>query len=251
VHGLTRTGRDFDHLARALSGHYRVVCPDIVGRGRSDRLRDPKFYGIPQYVADMVTLIARLGVPRVSWVGTSMGGLIGMSLAGLPGSPIERLVINDIGPRLDASAVTRIGAYVGQPLRFASLEQAIAYNRSIAAGFGLRSDAEWREATESVLRRDGDGYVFHYDPSIGLAFQAITPETAAAGERALWALYDGIACPTLLVRGALSDLLSESTAQEMSQRGPRPRVVRVPQVGHAPMFFDPAQIETLRSFLLE
>ncbi len=251
VHGLTRTGRDFDRLARALSGAYRVICPDVVGRGRSDWLRDPRHYALPQYVSDMVTLIARLDVPKVAWLGTSMGGLIGIGLAGLADAPVARLVINDIGPRMDPAAVRRIGEYVGKPVRFANLEQAVAYNREIAAGFGMRSDAEWREVTASVLKPDGAGFVFHYDPAIALAFQAATAATVTSGAQALWHLYDGIACPTLLVRGATSDLLSAEAAEEMRGRGPRPRLHTVPGVGHAPMFFDPQQIEAVRAFLLE
>jgi pimeloyl-ACP methyl ester carboxylesterase len=250
VHGLTRCARDFDPLAQALRDRYRVVCPDVVGRGLSDRLRDPRYYVLPQYVADMVTLVARIGVPKVSWLGTSMGGLIGIGLAGLADSPIERLVINDIGPRLDAAAIERIGSYVGRPVRFASVEEAVAYNREIAAGFAMRNDEEWRAITESVIKRDGDGYVFRYDPAIALAFKSVTPEAAAAGEKFTWAMYDAIACPTMLVRGEVSDLLSVETAQEMSRRGPKAKVVTVPGVGHAPMFFDPWQIGVAREFLI-
>jgi pimeloyl-ACP methyl ester carboxylesterase len=250
VHGLTRTGRDFDRLARALSGQFRVVCPDVVGRGRSDWLRDPRLYAVPQYVSDMVTLIARLGVPRVSWVGTSMGGLIGLGLGGLVDSPIARLVLNDVGPRLDPAALERIGAYVGQPKRFASMEEAVEYNKVIAAGFGMRDDEEWREITASVLKRDGDGYIFHYDPAIGVPFKSMTAESVGGGERALWALYDAIAVPTLLLRGASSDLLTAATAAEMTTRGPRPALQVIAGVGHAPMLFDPAQIALVRDFLL-
>ena len=251
VHGLTRLGRDFDRLARALCDRLRVVCPDVVGRGRSDWLRDPMHYGVPQYVADMVTLIARLNVKSVHWVGTSMGGLIGISLAGQKDSPIARLVINDVGPRLDAAALARIGSYVGLPIRFASVDEAIDYVMKVAAPFGLRSRDQWREITEPSLRADGDGWVLHYDPRIAEPFKAVTPQSAAAGEAALWALYDAIACPTLLTRGAESDLLSRETAAEMTRRGPRARLAEFPGVGHAPMFFDDDQIEVVREFLLQ
>jgi len=251
VHGLTRVSRDFDHLARALCEDYRVICPDIVGRGRSDWLRDPKHYAIHQYLADLVTLIARLDVERVSLLGTSMGGLVGIALGGLPGSPLARLVLNDVGPRLEIAALLRIGAYVGKQNRFSSLEQACEYIRSIADGFGMRSDAEWREITASVLKPDGAEWVFHYDPQIRVPMQAMTAESATAGEQQLWKLYDAIACPTLLLRGENSDLLTAETAREMGQRGPRARLVTVPGVGHAPMFFDPAQIAPVREFLLQ
>jgi len=250
VHGLTRLGRDFDRLAQALADDYRVVCPDVVGRGRSDRLRQPMHYGVPQYVADMVTLIARLGAASVHWVGTSMGGLIGMSLAGLAESPITRLVINDVGPRLDAVALMRIGSYLGKPVRFATLDEAIDYVAAVAAPFGLRSRDEWRELTEPSLRADGDGWVFHYDPLIAVPFTSVTPQSAAAGEAALWQLYDAIACPTLVVRGAESDLLSRETAEEMTRRGPRARLVEFAGIGHAPMFFHDDQICVVRDFLL-
>lgn len=254
VHGLTRVGRDFDRLARALADRYRVVCPDVVGRGRSDWLRDPQHYHVAQYVADMVTLIARLGVESVHWVGTSMGGLIGIMLAGQPGSPIAKLVINDVGPTLDAAALARIGEYLGKPVRFTELEQAVDYIAAISAPFGLRTRDEWREITQTVVRpiRDeqGDGWVLHYDPRIAVPFRAVTPESAAAGEAAMWRLYDAIACPTLLVRGERSDLLTRETAQAMAQRGPRAKLVEIAGVGHAPMFMHDGQIAVVRDFLL-
>src|SRR5262249_36354931 len=155
AHGLTRTGRDFDRLARALADRYRVVCPDVVGRGRSDWLRDPTGYVLPQYVADMVTLIARLGVDTVHWIGTSVGGLVGLTLSGQPGSPVRRLVLNDVGPKVNAEGVARIGDYVGKPVRFASIDEAIEYITLISLGFGLRSRDDWREITQSVLKPDG------------------------------------------------------------------------------------------------
>jgi len=251
VHGLTRVGRDFDRVARALCDQYRVVCPDIVGRGRSDWLRDPSHYLNHQYVSDMVTLIARLNVEQVAWLGTSMGGLIGIMLAGLPQSPVTRLLINDVGPRIEASSSARIIAYVGQPVRFDSLQEAVEYIRSVAAGFAIRNDAEWREVTQAVLKPDGKGFVLHYDPAISVPLRAAIPETMSDAERALWRLYDAIRCPTLLLRGEDSDVLSSATAIEMSARGPRPRVVSIPGVGHAPMLFDPTQIEVVRSFFSE
>lgn len=251
VHGLTRLGRDFDRLARAMADRYRVVCPDVVGRGRSDWLREPMHYGVPQYVADMVTLLARLNATTVHWVGTSMGGLIGIALAGLEHSPVARLVINDVGPRLDAAAIARIGAYVGAPVRFASVDEAIDYVMKVAAPFGLRTREEWREITEPALRADGDGWVLHYDPRIAEPFKAVTPQSAAAGEAMMWKLYDAIACPTLLARGAESDLLTRETAEEMTRRGPRARLVEFPGVGHAPMFLHDDQIAVVREFLLE
>jgi len=252
AHGLTRTGRDFDRLARALCAHTRVVCPDVVGRGRSDWLRDPAGYDIAQYASDMNALFNALGVREVDWLGTSMGGLIGMALAGQPGSPVRRLVLNDIGPRLELAALQRIGAYVGQAPVFADLEQAVDLNIAIASGFGLRDRDEWREATASVLRPvEGGGFTFHYDPAIGAPMRALDAAKVAAGEALAWKLYDAIACPTLLLRGERSDLLSVEAAALMQERGPRPRLVTIPGVGHAPMFFDPAQIALVETFLAE
>jgi len=250
VHGLTRLGRDFDRLARSLAAQYRIVCPDAVGRGRSDYLRNAMHYGVPQYVADMVVLIARLGVEQVDWVGTSMGGLIGIALAGQPGSPIRRLVLNDVGPRIEPAAVTRIASYLGAPLAFTSIDQAVDYISRVAAPFGLTRREDWREMVEPGLKRDGAHWVLHYDPQIAVPFKASTAERAAADEAALWALYDNIRIPTLLVRGAQSDLLSRSTAQEMTVRGPKAELLEIAGVGHAPTLMLEAEIEPVREFLL-
>jgi pimeloyl-ACP methyl ester carboxylesterase len=251
VHGLTRLGRDFDRLARALAAEYRVVCPDVAGRGRSDWLRNPMHYGVPQYAADMVTLIARLGVDEVDWVGTSMGGLIGITLAGQPDSLVKRLVINDVGPRLDAAAIARIGSYVGAPVSFASLDEGVDYISKVAAPFGLKRREDWVELVTPGLRRDGDRWVPHYDPRIAVPFKAVTPELAAAGEAAMWKLYDQIECPVLILRGESSDLLSHQTLLEMTQRGPRAAAVEIPGVGHAPTLMHDHEIAIVRDFLLK
>ncbi len=250
VHGLTRLGRDFDRLARALASEYRVVCPDMVGRGRSDYLRDAMHYRVPQYVADCVTLIARLDVERVDWVGTSMGGLIGIALAGQGGTPIRRLVINDVGPRLDAAAIGRIGDYVGAPLSFTSIDQGVDYIATIAAPFGLTRREDWRELVEPGLKREGARWVLHYDPRIAEPFKGSSPERTRADEAALWALYDNITAPTLVLRGAESDLLSRVTMNEMAARGPKAKTVEIAGVGHAPTLMLPNEITIVRDFLL-
>lgn len=248
VHGLTRSSRDFDELARVLCGQFRVVCPDVAGRGDSDRLADPGLYAVPQYVADMVTLIARLDVEAVNWVGTSLGGLIGMALAAQRHSPVARLVLNDAGPVVAHAALERIGAYLGTKMQFASLEQAEAYIRTISAPFGPHSDAQWRFLTETWLRRNDDGsFRVHYDPRIAEAYRAAMPEK----DMELWSLYDAVRCPTLVLRGERSDLLSRSTTDEMSVRGPRARVVEIRGVGHAPTLMHADQIALVREFLLE
>jgi pimeloyl-ACP methyl ester carboxylesterase len=251
VHGLSRQGRDFDTLARAMADRYRVVCPDVVGRGQSDWLADPLNYQIPTYVADMVTLVARLDVVEVDWVGTSIGGLIGMGLASLPSAPIRRLVLNDIGPAIEPAALARIGTYLGQPASWASLDEAADALWAISRGFGPHTREQWLALTRPMLKPDGERLKPHYDPAIAVPFKALTPELAAAGQAALWRAYDAIRCPTLLLRGAESDLLSGETARAMTERGPRARLHEVAGVGHAPMLDADDQIEVVRGFLLE
>ena len=252
AHGLSRQGRDFDVLARALSGHYRVVCPDVVGRGRSDRLPDPAGYQLATYVADMVTLLARLDARQLHWLGTSMGGLIGLGLAALPGTPIEKLVLNDIGPAIEYAAVLRIGGYLGQPQRWASVEQAAEYLRTISPGFGPHSGDEWLALTQAMVKPvpDGDGWVLHYDPAIALPLRAIPPELARAGEARLWQAWDAVRCPVLLLRGADSDLLSRATAEAMMRRGPPARLHEFAGVGHAPTLVAAGQRAVVGEFLL-
>ena len=250
VHGLARQGRDFDVLARAMSDRYRVVCPDVAGRGRSDPLADPAAYQLPTYVADMVTLLARLDTERVHWVGTSMGGLIGLGLAALPGSPIERLVLNDVGPTISVEGLLRIGSYLGQQLHWATLDEAADYLWSISQSFGPHTRDEWLALSRPMLKPDATGFTLHYDPAIALPFRAVTPALAAAGEAALWQAYDAIACPTLLLRGAQSDLLSRETAQAMTQRGPKARLVEFEGIGHVPTLVKRDQVDVVREFLL-
>ena len=256
VHGLTRQGRDFDTLARALCDTCRVVCPDVVGRGRSDRLADPAGYQIPTYLADMVTLLARLNASRLDWVGTSMGGLVGMLLAAQKGSPIGRLVLNDVGPKIEFEAVQRIGTYLGVPQRWASIDEAADYLRSISSGFGPHTREQWLALTLPMLVREQGGvgggitYRSHYDLDIALPFRGITPQSAVTGEATLWRAYDAIACPTLLLRGAGSDLLTAETARAMTERGPQARLHEFAGVGHAPTLVVPEQIDVVREFLL-
>jgi pimeloyl-ACP methyl ester carboxylesterase len=250
VHGLTRQGRDFDTLARTLVDRYRVVCPDVVGRGQSDWLRDPMGYGLPLYVSDMVALLARLNARTVHWVGTSMGGLIGLGVAALGDSPVSKLVLNDVGPRLDPAGLARIGGYVGQTRRWQTLDEAADAIWAISTGFGSHTREQWLALTEPQLKTDGDSLVPRSDPDIAVPFKAITPELAAAGEAALWHTFDAVRCPTLLIRGADSDLLSRDTAREMGSRGPRARLLEFVGVGHAPMLVQPEQTRAVREFLL-
>jgi len=250
LHGLTRQGRDFDALARTMVDRYRVVCPDVVGRGRSDWLKNPAGYVLPQYVGDMVALLARLNAQTVHMVGTSMGGLISLGVAGLDGSPVSKLVLNDVGPRLDPAGLTRIGGYVGQARRWKTLDEAADALWAISTGFGPHTREQWLALTEPQLKADGQDLVPRSDPDIAVPFKAITPELAMAGEAALWQTYDRLRCPTLLLRGAESDLLAHATATEMSARGPRPRLVEFAGVGHAPTLVQPEQVQAIREFLL-
>jgi pimeloyl-ACP methyl ester carboxylesterase len=263
VHGLTRQGRDFDVLAQALlaaaDGPLRVICPDMAGRGASDRLSDPHLYQVPTYVADSLQLLAHLHreapLTVLDWVGTSMGGLIGMVLCGTPDLPlpvpVRRLVINDIGPTMDWQALQRIGAYVGQAGRFETEEQAAQVLAQLSVGFGPHTPEQWMALSRPMLRALPEGgYTLHYDPAIGLPFRAVTEEDARKGEAALWQAWDHITAQTLLLRGAQSDLLSTTTAQAMTQRGPRARLLEFPGVGHAPTLVSPQQHEPVIAFLL-
>ena len=248
VHGLTRSSRDFDELARTLCSQLRIVCPDVAGRGDSDRLADPKLYTWTQYVADMVTLIARLDVEAVNWLGTSLGGLVGMALAAQPGSPVRKLILNDAAPVIGRPALERIATYVGERRTFASLEDAEKYIRTISAPFGPHTDAQWRTLTETWVRKNEDGtWRPHYDPRIAETYRASMPEK----DLELWPLYDAVRCPTLLIRGEQSDVVSRATAAEMARRGPKAKVIEVRGVGHAPTLLNPDQIALVRDFLLE
>jgi len=248
AHGLTRSGRDFDELARALCAQLRIVCPDVAGRGDSDRLADPKLYTWAQYVADMVTLIARLDVEAVDWLGTSMGGFVGMALAAQNGSPIKKLILNDAGPVIGRASLERIATYVGAAPVFDSLEDADKYVRTISAPFGPHSDAQWRFLTETWVRKSEDGrWRPHYDTRIAEAYHATMPEK----DLQLWHLYDAVRCPTLLIRGEHSDVVSLQTAAEMARRGPQAKVAQIPGVGHAPTLLHADQIAVVRDFLLQ
>ncbi|TSH98404.1 alpha/beta hydrolase [Verticiella sediminum] len=262
VHGLTRTGRDFDRLARRLAGRYRVVCPDVVGRGRSDWLGEPAYYTVPQYVADMVTLIGRLDARVLHWFGTSMGGLIGMGLGGLPGAsvaadgdagklspPISRMILNDVGPQIAPEAAARIGSYVGLTSSFASFDEGVAYIRQVAETFGEHSDDEWRElARHVIVQRDGQ-WVRHYDPGLAMALLNTTPQAMAAGTALTWQFYAALQCPVLVVRGAESDLLTPDTLERMRAGNPRTQTVEIAGVGHAPTFMSDDQIDIAERFL--
>jgi pimeloyl-ACP methyl ester carboxylesterase len=251
VHGVTRNCRDFDFLAQSLQPEFRVVCPDVAGRGQSDWLPAKEDYAYPQYCADMTALIARVtagGKPRrIFWVGTSMGGIFGMLLASRPKSPLQKLVLNDVGAFIPKAGLERIGTYIGRDPRFKSLEEMEAMVRLVSAPFGPLTDAQWRHLTVTGAKQYEDGsWGFGYDPGIGIPFQK-----KPLADVDLWQHWDAIACPTLLLRGMQSDLLLKDTATAMTQRGPRPRLVEFDGVGHAPMLMAHDQIRVVREFLLE
>ena len=248
VHGLSRNGRDFDTLAQALAPTHRVVCPDIVGRGRSDHLPDHRGYVFPQYVADCVTLIARLGVERLDWVGTSMGGLIGLMIAAMEGNPIGRFVINDVGPVIGQEGIARIGQAVGTRTEFESFQEGMAYVMQASASFGPHTPEQWRMLSEHiVVPRDGK-WKLHYDARIGDATRAALANPASTD---LWPLWDRVRIPTLVLRGAESDLLEEPVARAMTERGPKASLISYPGVGHAPALLQAEQVADVVSFISE
>ena len=249
VHGLTRSGRDFDYLAQTLADDFRVICPDVAGRGESDWLRAGSDYGYPLYLADLTALVARVtahGAGTVRWVGTSMGALAGIMMAAMRDNPIAKLVVNDAGMLVPKAALERIALYVGKAWRFPSYADLEAHVRRAYAPFGALTDAQWRHlATTSSKELEDGSWMNAYDPAIAHAFEG---ELADVDLSALW---DAITCPTLLLRGAASDVLPRDVAVAMTQRGPKPRLVEFPDVGHAPMLLDEAQASIVRSFLLE
>jgi pimeloyl-ACP methyl ester carboxylesterase len=244
VHGLTRNGCDFDALATTLSDRFRVICPDMPGRGDSDWLRDPNDYVFPVYLTALTALLARIDAEELFWLGTSMGGLLGMVIAAQPKTPIRRLVLNDIGPVIEPTALLRIATYVGLDPVFDSFAALEAHIREVSAPFGNLTDSQWVALAQSTARRDAQGrWRLKYDPGIGVPFRS------AAAPADLWALWDTISCPTLLLRGAESDLLSAQTAAAMQTRGPKPKLVEFAGVGHAPTLLNPDQIAPVAAFM--
>ncbi len=246
VHGLTRNGKDFDVIAETLSARYRVICPDMPGRGRSEWLKIPAEYAYPLYVQDCAALIARLDVDSVDWLGTSMGGIIGMIVAAQPGNPIRKLVLNDIGPFLSKEGLERIAAYVGLDPTFPSLEAFEAAIRKLAAPFGPLTDQQWRKMAKDTARQKPEGgWGFAYDPRIADAFKAGPLQDAD-----MWPMWEAIQCPTLVLRGAVSDLLTHEAAEEMTRRGPKATLIEFPGIGHAPALVAEDQVGIVRDFLL-
>jgi len=246
VHGLSRNGRDFDVLAEALTDTHRVIAVDMPGRGASQWLPDANDYVFPTYLTTLTALIARSNARQVAWVGTSMGALLGMVMAAQRDTPVARLVVNDAGPLIEPAALARIGEYLGLAPTFASLAEADAYIRAVSAPFGSLTDAQWDHLTRTSVAQAADGrYALTYDPGIAVPFRN------AAAPPDLWPVWDAIGCPTLLLRGAQSDLLSAATAEAMTERGPKARLVEFPGIGHAPTLLSPDQVAPVVAFLRE
>jgi pimeloyl-ACP methyl ester carboxylesterase len=245
VHGLTRNGRDFDWLAETLAARgWRVLCPDMPGRGRSAWMRDPGDYGYALYLAVGAALIARSGAERVSWLGTSMGGIIGMMLAAQANTPLKALVLNDVGALIPKAAIARIASYVGDAPVFAELGAVEAYLRRVHAPFGALTDEQWHHmAVHSAGPAEQGGLRLLYDPTIAIPFKQQEPQDVD-----LWPVWKGVKCPTLILRGATSDLLSAKTAAEMSAGG-RAALIEIAGCGHAPALAEPGQIAAVADFL--
>lgn len=245
VHGLTRQGRDFDELAKGMSKVRRIVCPDLVGRGRSGWLTEKTLYNLDTYVSHMSGLLEHLGFEGIDWVGTSLGGLIGMRLAAERPELIRRLILNDIGPELQFEGMKNIATYVGKDPRFRRLGEVAEYLKKVHADFGALTDVQWSEmTTHSVMRVEEGGYALHYDPAIGLPFKSLTKPQPPA-----WDMWEKIECPVLLLRGERSTLLSRATADRMAKSGPKAEVVEIKGVGHAPALMSEDQIAIVRDFI--
>lgn len=269
AHGLSRQGRDFDVLAQALSneggnleGGVRIICPDVAGRGASDWLKDPMGYQVPAYAADMLAMLGQVhgqaAITTLDWVGTSMGGLIGIILCGQPElplpKPVRRLVLNDVGPAIQWQALVRIGQYLGQAGEFNSVQDAADAMWAISTGFGPHTPAQWLALSQHMVKpvsdAPGSTWRLHYDPAMAVPFRQSTEEATKQGEAILWQLYDNIKAQTLLLRGANSDLLNTETAKAMTERGPRAKLVEFAGVGHAPTLIADDQVAAVTGFLL-
>ncbi|MEN2979206.1 alpha/beta hydrolase [Tistrella bauzanensis] len=245
-HGLARTGRDFDPCARRFADRFRIVAPDTIGRGLSGWSAAPEAeYRLEHYADIAVEMLDRLGIERMRWVGTSMGGAIGMVLAAGPlKGRITHLVLNDIGPALAPAAINRIRSYVTQPPVFDTVLELETYLRTIYAPYGAISDDQWRQMAETSTRRRDDGKVtVHYDPAVMRVFAETT------GDFEMWDAWDAIEAKTLVLRGETSDLLTQDTAEEMTRRGPKASLAVIPGCGHAPALNVPDQLDLLDRFL--
>lgn len=243
VHGLTRNGRDFDYFAESLSNEYRIICPDVAGRGESEWLGDKAAYNTGTYAMDIVHLLNSLSLKNVYWVGTSMGGLIGMVVAAMFPSYIQKFVINDIGPFIPEAALLRLRDYVGKEVQFDTIEEVEKYLRSVMAPWGITQDAHWKHMAKYSFRERDGKFVLNYDPDIKQAFFAVN------GDLDMWELWDKITCPILVLRGSTSDLLTHETAERMQKSRVNIELIEFPNIGHAPALMEQDQIKKVSDWL--
>ncbi len=246
VHGLTRNAHDFDYFAQKLCDQYRIVCPDVVGRGDSDHLEASDGYNYLQYNADMNALIARLNVTEVNWIGTSMGGIIGMVLASVQQSPIRRLVVNDIGPEVSRDALMSIAEYIGRTDEFASLKELEDHLRTIYKEFAPMSDDDWEQMAHYSSRRTKRGtWRRKVDSRVGEAFR----DSITYFNVDMWDTWESISCPVLVLRGKDSSFLSEQTAKRMLECGPETTLVEFDDTGHTPTLRNDEQVDVIADWL--
>ncbi len=243
VHGLTRNAGDFDVLAQALSADHYVICPDMPGRGQSEWLSRSQDYNYGTYVSDMIALLAKLDVAQVDWIGTSMGGVVGMQLAAFAGSPIRRLVLNDVGPFTSAAVLGGIRQSAGEQPVFEDMAAATRYFRARYASVGPLSDAQWHKLTADSVRATPGGLTPNFDPAIATALPEIK------GDVEMWPLWSRIACPVLVLRGGASQVLTAETQERMQASHPGTRAILVPEAGHAPALVAEDQVRAIRDWL--
>lgn len=254
VHGLTRNRHDFDHLSKELSKTRHVVCPDVVGRGDSDYFKDPTHYGYEQYIMDMTTLVARLDVEAVDWLGTSMGGLFGIVMAAQPQTPIRRLILNDIGPFIPREAIDRIKEYAGTAIEFANYEQAKMVLRGIYEPFGILDEDQWEHLISHSVRKKEGKHILAYDPRAtggveGQKEDAPVVREDKEGNVVFWDIWEKITCPVLVINGKNSDILPPHVIEQMKKRGPKFEHVLIEGAGHAPALMAKDQIEMIKDWL--
>jgi len=252
VHGLTRTGRDFDYLASALasSKDVRVIAPDVAGRGKSQWLKKPSWYGYPTYMADMIALIKHLKLEKVKWVGTSMGGLIGILIAAYHPRIISKMVLNDIGPFIPKKSLNRLASYVGKDINFKDMNDASKYLKTIMEGFGITKEEHWNHILKHTFILGSEArYHFAYDPKIAAPFRNILGRPKKMPDMDFSEVWEKVDCPMFVIRGGDSDLLLRETSIEMKEHKFVEEVVELPGIGHAPSLMEEEQIELIEKWL--
>ncbi len=254
VHGLTRNARDFDFLANALSSDYYVLCVDVLGRGESSWAEGSSEYAVLNYAQQLLELLNGLNLAKPHWIGTSMGGLIGLTLQLLAPQRLGKVVLNDVGPVIETAAVQRIAQYIGAAPHFESRAKALVYAKQVFASFGAVNDAQWAGLTDHYYLDQADGSVtVHYDPAVAIVTKqqvaGLNPEALTAGQAALWASLSSFQLPVLVLRGEHTDLLTPSTVNQMLASNPLVSAATIPNCGHAPHLMDSHQAQLIHQFL--